>query len=177
MDVYYAYNYGSAGWLIVQAIPLLTSPTMMITLLSPEVRETTALEAYLCRSLGMGVITIGLLLVLLTGSIPLTTSFSDPDISGLDDPRAPYAIPTLIISTIYQSAVAFFCYIMWNEVGNFPYVIATVVNSGLAAVGVWCVLFASENGRISKKTGADKRTSSYPFKNVEAEKKKAGKRA
>jgi len=176
MDVYYAFNYGSAAWMILQAVPLLSSPTMMIAILSPEVRETTVLESYFCRSLGLAVITIGLLAVLLTGSIPLTSTFSETS-SGLEDPVAPYALPTLVITSGYHAAVAFFCWTMWNEYGSFPFAIATLGGTGLAAVGVWCVLFASSNGRISRKTGADKRTSGFPFKNVEADKKRAGKKA
>jgi hypothetical protein len=45
----------------------------------------------------------------------------------------------------------------------------------LATVGLWIVLFGSSDGRISRKTGADKRTSGFPFKNTEAEKRKHGK--
>jgi len=41
MDVFYLYSYGSFGWLALQAAPLIISPTMIITLLSPEVREAT----------------------------------------------------------------------------------------------------------------------------------------
>ncbi|KAK6523558.1 hypothetical protein TWF281_001539 [Arthrobotrys megalospora] len=175
MDVYYAYNYASAGWLLLQSIPLLSSPTMMVTLLSPEVRETTPLEAYFSRSLGFAMITLGVLTVLLTGSIPLTTSFSDPS-SNLDDPTAPYALPALAITGTYHVVASFYCYMMWNETGNFAFGVATIVGAGLAAAGVWCVLFATADGRISRKTGADKRTSGFPFKNVEADKKRAGKK-
>ena len=46
----------------------------------------------------------------------------------------------------------------------------------LGAVGLWCILFASSGGKISRKTGADKRTSGFPFSNVEAEKRKSGRR-
>jgi hypothetical protein len=38
-------------------------------------------------------------------------------------------------------------------------------------------LFGTSDGRISRKTGADKRTSGFPFKNAEADKKRAGKKA
>jgi len=55
---------------------------------------------------------------------------------------------------------------MWGVVGS----------SVLASMGLWCILFASSEGRISKKTGADKRTSGFPFKNVEADKRKVGKK-
>ncbi|EGX52885.1 hypothetical protein AOL_s00007g221 [Orbilia oligospora ATCC 24927] len=175
MDVYYAYNYAAAGWMILQSIPLLSSPTMMVTMLSPEVRESTPLEVYFSRSLGFAVITIGLLTVLLTGSIPLKTSFADPS-SSLEDPTAPYALPALIITATYHATVSFYCYTMWNETGNFGFGIATIMGTILAASGVWCVLFATSDGRISRKTGADKRTSGFPFKNVEADKRKAGKK-
>lgn len=46
----------------------------------------------------------------------------------------------------------------------------------LGAMGLWCILFASTSGRISRKTGADQRTSGFPFKNTEADKKKVGKK-
>ncbi|KAG9228336.1 hypothetical protein BJ875DRAFT_477749 [Amylocarpus encephaloides] len=43
MDVFYSYTYGTAGWLTLQALPLIVSPTIIITLLSPEVRDPTGL--------------------------------------------------------------------------------------------------------------------------------------
>ena len=43
-------------------------------------------------------------------------------------------------------------------------------------MGLWCLLFASSGGRITRKTGADKRTSGFPFTNLEADKKKSGKK-
>ncbi|EPS45127.1 hypothetical protein H072_915 [Dactylellina haptotyla CBS 200.50] len=176
MDVYYAYNYATAGWMLLQSVPLIMSPTMLVTLLSPEVRETTPLEDYFSRSLGLAIIALGMLTVLLTGSIPLTASFSDTT-SGLEDPTAPYALPALVITAVYHTAVSFFCYTMWNETGNFGFGASTIVGAGLAGIGVWCVLFAASDGKISRKTGADKRTSGFPFKNAEADKKKAGKKA
>jgi hypothetical protein len=41
LQVFYAYTYGTAGWLALQAAPLILSPTIMVTLLSPEIREPT----------------------------------------------------------------------------------------------------------------------------------------
>lgn len=41
-------------------------------------------------------------------------------------------------------------------------------------MGLWCLLFGGSNsGHISRRTGADKRTSGFPFANAAAEKKKA----
>ncbi len=42
MDVFYYYNYGTAAWLALQAAPLIISPHMITTMLSPEVREATS---------------------------------------------------------------------------------------------------------------------------------------
>ena len=93
MDVYYYFNYStpdsppirgswgianipavSSGWMVVEALPLVLSPTVIIALLSPEVRESTTLEEYLSRSLGLTLIAFSILLLLLTGSVPLTVS-------------------------------------------------------------------------------------------------------
>lgn len=45
-------------------------------------------------------------------------------------------------------------------------------SSALAAFGLWCVMFAGDEGRRSKRTGVDKRTSGFPFRNAEADKRK-----
>jgi len=65
---------------------------------------------------------------------------------------------------------------MWTSTGVYSFLWGVVGSSVLASVGLWCILFAGSEGRISMKTGADKRTSGFPFKNVEADKRKAGKR-
>lgn len=66
-------------------------------------------------------------------------------------------------------------YAMWNGEGVSSFALGMVGSTVLAAVGLWCILFASSDGRISRKTGADKRTSGFPFKNNEADKRKAKK--
>jgi len=177
MDVFYAYTYGTAGWLALQAAPLIISPTIILTMLSPEVREASAIEEYFSRSLGMALITLGILTVLLTGSVPLTSSFSDTTSAGvttdLEDPKAPYAVPTLTITTAYHSAAAFLTYARWNSTGSSAFALGSIFSGTMAAVGLWCILFASSSGRISRKTGADKRLSGFPFGNKEADKKRS----
>ncbi|KAI9791777.1 MAG: hypothetical protein M1833_001336 [Piccolia ochrophora] len=176
MDVFYGYTYGSAAWHFLQAVPLIISPTVVATMLSPEVREPSPLEEYLSRSLGITMITLGLMTVLLTGSVPLTSSFTDSADAGTttdaSDPKAPYAVPTLTITMSYHAAVAFYCYARWNTSGSLAFAAGTLANAGLAAIGLWCLLFASSNGKISRKTGADKRTSGFPFGNKESDKKR-----
>lgn len=56
------------------------------------------------------------------------------------------------------------------------FTIAVAVHSTFAAIGGWVLMFGASDGRISRKTGADKRVSGFPFKNTEAAKRK-GKKA
>ncbi|KAI9819011.1 MAG: hypothetical protein M1826_001226 [Phylliscum demangeonii] len=182
MDVYYLYSYGTAAWLALQAAPLALSPTMMVTMLSPQVREPSPLEEYFSRSLSMALLALGILTVILTGSVPLTSSFSDVAANANanavttdpEDPKAPYALPTLTITAVYHSAVAFYCYSCWSTIGSLAFASGAVGSATLAAVGLWCILFASSSGRISRKTGLDKRTSAWPLANKVAEQKKKG---
>lgn len=91
MEVYYYNNYLSAAWLTLQATALLTSPTLITTMLSPEVRENTILEAYLCRSLGLAQLALGIVGIILTGTVPLTSSVSEiaegGDIADAKNPK------------------------------------------------------------------------------------------
>ncbi|KAI5780447.1 hypothetical protein EDC01DRAFT_668150 [Geopyxis carbonaria] len=180
MDVYYSFNYMSAAWMILEAVPLIISPTMIITLLSPEVRESTVLEEYLSRSLGMCLIAFSILNLLLTGSVPLTSTISEPAANptstDLEDPTAPYAVPSLTITLVYHCAVAFYCYTMYTTGHAMTFGVAVAAHALFAAVGGWVMLFGASNGSISRKTGADKRTSGFPFGNKEADKKRAGKK-
>ncbi|TVY73469.1 hypothetical protein LSUE1_G005128 [Lachnellula suecica] len=182
MDVFYFYSYGTAGWLALQAAPLIVSPTIILTMLSPEVREASALEEYFSRSLGLTLLTLGIMVVLLTGSVPLTSSLSDTTSAAVttaeSDPKAPYAVPTLIISLLYHASCAFLCYARYTTLGSIPFMLGALGYGGLGCIGLWCVLFASSGGRISRKTGADKRTSGFPFGNKEsagAKKRQLGK--
>lgn len=72
--------------------------------------------------------------------------------------------------------VGFYCYAQWDAGGSAAFAIAMTVNSMLGALGGWVLLFGSTSGRISRKTGADKRTSGFPFKNAVADKKREKKK-
>jgi hypothetical protein len=111
------------------------------------------------------------LAVLLTGSIPLTSTVSDPVSTDETDPKAPYAVPTLLITTLFHAACAFYGYTWYTLNGQTAIAIGMIGSGAIASLGLWCLLFASSHGRISRKTGADKRTSGFPFKNTEADKR------
>lgn len=73
--------------------------------------------------------------------------------------------------------VAFYCYAQWDAGYSAAYAVAMTMHSAFTALGAWVLLFGSSSGRISRKTGADKRMSGFPFKNVEADKKRTGKKS
>ncbi|KAK8166694.1 hypothetical protein IWX90DRAFT_415063 [Phyllosticta citrichinensis] len=178
MDVFYSYTYGTAAWLGLQAAPLIFSPTLIVALLSPNVRDATPLEVYFSRSVGFAFIALAVLTLLLSGSVPLSSRLSDevaPTSTNPNDPKAPYALPTLTITAAHHGLTAFYAYAMWNQTGAAAFSLGMLGSTGLAAVALWCILFASSDGRISRKTGADKRTSGWPFKNREADRRKGRK--
>lgn len=160
MDVYYYFNYLSTAWMTLEALPLITSPTIVLALLSPEIRSSTAIEEYLSRSLGFTLIAFGMLNLLLTGSIPLTSMISDaaanPTSTDMTDPTAPYAVPSLTITMTYHCAVAFYCYMQYAAGHSYTFLVAIAVHSFLAAMGGWVMLFGTASGHITRKSGLDK---------------------
>lgn len=134
------------------------------------------MEIYYGRSLGIALITLAIMIAMLTGSIPLSSSISEAVTTDDSDPKAPYAVPTLLISTVFQGFCAFYAYTWYTFTEQAAFAVGVIGYSVIAAIGLWCILFASSHGRISRKTGADKRTTGYPFSNQEASKKHASKK-
>lgn len=132
-------------------------------------------EAYLSRAFGLALLAVATLTILLTGSVPLapsvgavgatTTSTED------ENARAPYAVPTLLVTTLFQATLAFYNYTWYLANGQTALGLGMVGSASVASLGVWCLLFATSKGRVSKRTGADKRTSGFPFRNAEADKR------
>ncbi|MCJ1484664.1 hypothetical protein MMC06_004837 [Schaereria dolodes] len=177
MDVFYSYTYSTAAWLGIQAMPLILSPKLIVTMLALETRKPTVLEEYFCRSLGIALVTLGILTLLLTGTVPLTSTFAESvQTAEASDPKAPYAVPTLTLTASFHAASAFYAYTQYMQTGQTSFALSVAGYGSLAAMGLWVLLFGSSSGRISRKTGADKRTSGFPFSNAEADKKKVGRK-
>ncbi|KAL8859484.1 MAG: hypothetical protein Q9178_004162 [Gyalolechia marmorata] len=177
MDVFYAYTYSTAAWFGIQAVPLIITPRLIITTLSVEARKPTVLEEYLCRSLAFTLLTLAVVTILLTGTIPLSSSLSESEIiADPSDPKAPYAVPTLTVTAAFHAVTAFYSYMQYTRNGQIGFALSEIGSGILASMGCWCLVFGTEKGRISKRTGADKRTSGWPFKNEESDKKKGKKR-
>lgn len=80
----------------------------------------------------------------------------------------------ILVSSLYHSTTAFYSYNKFNATGQTGFLFGAIGSSIFAAFGLWCIMFGSDS-HISKRTGADKRTSGFPFGNREASKRKAKK--
>jgi hypothetical protein len=172
--MFYAYTYGTAGWLSLQAMPLIIMPKFLVALLTTEVHRATDMEVYFGRSLGFSLVVLALIVLFFTGTIPLSSSITEPVSLEDNDPKAPYAVPIVRVLTLWQSVCLIYCYVWYTSSvqGAGAYLIGVLGYGILAAMGLWIVLFGTTAGRLSKRTGADKRTAGFPFKNEKAYDKK-----
>lgn len=124
-----------------------------------------ALESYFARSLGFAILALGLVVVIHSGSLPLAgngaTSEEQPT-------HSPYADGSILVSTLYHASVAFYCYGRHYRTGQTAYAAGCLGSAIVASFGLWCIMFAGDKGRVSKRTGFDKNTSGFPFKNSES---------
>ncbi|KAL1883139.1 hypothetical protein VTK73DRAFT_9506 [Phialemonium thermophilum] len=167
MDSVSLYSFSSFGWLTLQSIPLAAWPTFVISLLTPDFRHADVVQQHLARSLGFSQLAIGLLLVILTGSLPLTSMVESPSGS-----ISPFTNAAVLITMLYHGAYALNTWVQYNYTRQAGYLLGAIGYGFFAAFGLWCLLFGSDKGHISKRTGADKRTSGFPFKNAEADKRR-----
>jgi hypothetical protein len=134
------------------------------------------LETYFCRSFAFSLLLVATIMLFFTGSIPLSSSITEPISMEDSDPKAPYAVPIVRITALFHTVSLIYCYIKYMSSGQVGFALGAVGYGLLAAMGMWCILFATSGGKISRRTGADKRTSGFPFKNAEAYNKKRDKK-
>ncbi|KAH8676183.1 hypothetical protein BX600DRAFT_508360 [Xylariales sp. PMI_506] len=158
-------------WHALQAVPLVIWPQAINGLLTidgaNEIQAATGVENYFARSLGLAQLTLGCLTVVLSGALPLTSMVDTPA-----DAPSPYAKPTVLITMLHHGGVAFYTWAKYNDTDQTGFLLGAIGSATLFAFGLWCMLFAGDKGHVSKRTGADKRTSGFPFTNREAEKRK-----
>ncbi|KAI0543104.1 hypothetical protein GGR58DRAFT_450797 [Xylaria digitata] len=173
MDAISAYSFASCAWNMLQGISLLVAPQTILTLLLPnrtpypQVYDfaTSDVAQYLARSLGLALLALGFVTVVLSGSVPVGPA--------LDETPSPYAPPVILLTTLHHGATAFYSWARYASTGRAAYVLGFGGSAFLAAFGTRCLLFGGEKARISRRTGADKRTSGFPFRNTEADRRKA----
>ncbi|EGO52607.1 hypothetical protein NEUTE1DRAFT_142486 [Neurospora tetrasperma FGSC 2508] len=167
------YAFASLGWLSLQAVPLIVWPTFISSMLTENGGHAHApavvnvVETYFARYLGFSQLTIGLLIVTLSGALPLTTNVTSPN-----DPNSPYANAVVFISMFYHTIGAAYGYSRYTSSGgHVGYLLGFTGSAIMSAYALWLFMFAGEQGKVNATTGADKRTSNFPFKNAEAEKR------
>ncbi|KAI1328301.1 hypothetical protein F5Y16DRAFT_158406 [Xylariaceae sp. FL0255] len=173
MDAVSTYSFLTCGWHALQAIPLIIWPHAIISLLTPDTQTTSnaytvgAIEHYLARSYGLALLFLGLVTLTLTGSL------SDPSSSSSSPPSSPNATPaTLLLTTIHHALTAWSAWQRYSVTGETGFLLGFLGSAVGASFGTWCLLFGGQKARISRRTGADKRTSGFPFRNAEADRKK-----
>ncbi|QRV99987.1 hypothetical protein RhiJN_28006 [Ceratobasidium sp. AG-Ba] len=153
----------SAIWLMIVAAVLLLFPRFLLFVSTPLgglTRESlTSLEQFLATQLGIGLVVVSFTLVT---SIP---SHHPADAAKIYD--GAHNHPLLIPLTTGFALIAFISYNKpLDEVGSLGFMIFCG-NSLLALYGGYVILFQGPTLR-SKKTGADKHTSSFLFGNKNA---------
>ncbi|KAL2757608.1 hypothetical protein ACRALDRAFT_1060938 [Sodiomyces alcalophilus JCM 7366] len=108
---------------------------------------------------------LGLVVVIHSGSLSLAGNGATTEGTST---HSPYADATILVSTLYHASVAFYCYGRYHWTGHTAYTVGCLGSAALASFGLWCLMFAGDKGRISKRTGFDKNTSGFPFKNSES---------
>ena len=151
-------------------------------------RQLTALEMYFARSLGFALLSIGLMVVVLSGAVPLTSSLDGepPPIPLCFSKRcvlhankatthtapesgiSPYASAVLLISTFHHTSSGFYCYSRYTWTGQTGYLLGCIGSSLFAVAGLGCVMFAGDTAMISKNHHFDQSTSGFPFKNTQS---------
>ncbi|EGZ77435.1 hypothetical protein NEUTE2DRAFT_146965 [Neurospora tetrasperma FGSC 2509] len=172
-DAISTYAFASLGWLSLQAVPLIIWPTFISSMLTENGGHAHApavvnvVEIYFARYLGFSQLAIGLLIVTLSGALPLTTNVTSPN-----DPNSPYANAVVFISMLYHTIGAAYGYSRYTSSGgHVGYLLGFTGSAIMSAYALWLFMFAGEQAKVNATTGADKRTSNFPFKNTEAEKR------
>lgn len=81
---------------------------------------------------------------------------------------SPHANAALVLSSIHHASAAFYCYSRYLRTGQTAFGLGCLGSAVFAVFGLWCLMFAGDKSRHSKKHGYDKDTSSFPFKNTES---------
>lgn len=98
----------------------------------------TDVEIYLARALGLSLSVLGVIVLFFTGTIPLSSSMAG-SIASLDDttdPKAPYARPILLVTTLFQGFTAVYCYMRYVNVSQTGFLLGCAGYGALACMGM-----------------------------------------
>lgn len=179
MDSVGSYATSTAAWLSIQAIPLLISPKLIVTMLSPDARRPTGstlcslydcvpakpplsdLEIYLSRSLSITLLCLALITILLAGLLPLTTPVAESENSHAP---SPYSGPTIFLTTTFHVSSTIYTYTNYMATGSACFALGMTGSGVLSCFGLWCLMFGGGDGRG--------KVSGWPFRNDEERRRK-----
>jgi len=84
------------------------------------------------------------------------------------DAVSPYASAVLLLSAVYNSVSASYCYIRFYSTGQTGYLLGFLGSAVFGVYGLGCLMFAGDKSGISKYHHFDKHTSGFPFNNSES---------
>ncbi|KAJ9094437.1 hypothetical protein QFC21_005976 [Naganishia friedmannii] len=188
-DVISYWAIGASVWFATLALPLLLFPRLLLFLSQTRPAgqsllakashrhdqhydDLSPLESFLCTQLGLGIVVVmGLCLL----AIPSPSTQKDfPALSPYTS--LPNATPStfteslrLPITLLISTLLALSGFLAYNTpssaIGSGLTTLLALGNGCMGVWGWWVGAFGVSAGYRSKKTGADKRTSSFPFKN------------
>lgn len=170
------YTLATSAYLTAQSLPLLLTPSLIISLLQIEgdPRRPTDVEKHLCRALGLILLCCAAVILPLTGVLPVGRI--QPQNTESDEPREsnPYASPTVLTTLVYHGASAFqlYAHLAGRRTWGFGFTVGLTVSAVMFCFGTWVAVFGGGEGRRSRRTGADKRMGNFPFVNVESAREK-----
>uniref|UniRef100_A0A098D0H3 Uncharacterized protein n=1 Tax=Gibberella zeae (strain ATCC MYA-4620 / CBS 123657 / FGSC 9075 / NRRL 31084 / PH-1) TaxID=229533 RepID=A0A098D0H3_GIBZE len=147
-----------------QGLPLVIWPNFIGSILRSENDPSSPLETYFGRSLGLALLALGLMVVVLSGALPLgTTSDEAPD-----GAPSPYAAAAILISTLHHVSSAFYCYGRYAWTDETGFLLGCAGSTIFATFGIYCVLFAGDKAMTSRYHKFDQSTSGFPFSNSQS---------
>lgn len=132
----------------------------------------SAFESYLSRSFALTLLLSAFLILVCSGELKQLYGPNDSQADALPSATSTTATITLVSTLIYHFLLAGMLYIYGCdlELSSSLMTLGGLVHLVLGVAGLLVVVFRGD-GKVSKRTGADKRTSGFPFKNAEASKK------
>ncbi|KAK6717384.1 hypothetical protein SNK05_000580 [Fusarium graminearum] len=183
MSAIASYSFGNFAWLATQGLPLVIWPNFIGSILRSENDPSSPLETYFGRSLGLALLALGLMVVVLSGALPLGTT-SDGKHALLspnctlkvakiateapDGAPSPYAAAAILISTLHHVSSAFYCYGRYAWTDETGFLLGCAGSTIFATFGIYCVLFAGDKAMTSRYHKFDQSTSGFPFSNSQS---------
>ncbi|KAK4057141.1 hypothetical protein OIO90_001636 [Microbotryomycetes sp. JL221] len=144
------YSLASAAFLGLTSLPCLLFPRILSLVFArmltdtpdaeghPEIlRQLNPLERSLAGLAGLSCLSLAAILVVQTGSLPLTSSLTASSAVASASSSAPFRAPTILVSMAYFALFAWYTYELHLWALAIP-------SAGLTVWGLWALLFAHE---------------------------------